>query len=185
MWLTTREICAELHCSTALLRSLRRRNKIRYLRIGNQYRYELPKPTEAQAVPAIERLPLLTCRELADVLGITYISVRVGIFEKRFHPTVVGKRRYFTILELHRILAHREGRKGQDKQKSSRILVDWVRHYLERDDVPVQVLDTLLKQAVKLQEPAQSEAVSKLWKLFDQVNAILQQIARESRGIPR
>ena len=183
MWLSGREICSELRISPAVLKSMRKTGRIQYIKLGVSYRYRLPEPSRLAPVPQLERIGMLTYDEMAEVLGITGTAVRVAVHEGRLYPLRIGKRRYFTILELRRTLAEREQRTGQGKRGVSKIIIGWVKRYLEEDDVPVQVLDDLIKEASKLPEPGRSQAISKLWSLFDQVNEILMAIRKTSRGL--
>ena len=41
-WLTTKKICARLDTSEPTLRKMRRNGGIRYIRVGQSYRYQLP-----------------------------------------------------------------------------------------------------------------------------------------------
>ena len=41
-WLTTKKICARLDTSEPTLRKMRRNGSIRYIRVGQSYRYQLP-----------------------------------------------------------------------------------------------------------------------------------------------
>ena len=178
MWLTSRELSEELHVSTKTIPKWRQQRKIRFIKLGNQYRYELPRPTEADIIPQIERIAFLNYAEVAQILGMRATSpVRLAVHEKRLIPVRVGRRKFFTVKEVRRFLALRENRRGQAKQYASRILLDWVRHYLIKDDVPVQVLDSLLKEAsAKLPEPERSQAITDLWNLFDSVDDIMRKI---------
>lgn len=180
MWLSSREICAELRISPITLSGLRKRRQIQFIKLGQQYRYALPEASRLAPFPQLERVALLTYQEVAQIVGLSTISVRVAVHDQRLATIREGRRNYVTILELRRFLAAREKRSGQAKRGVSKIIVAWMKEYLEKDEVPVQVLDRLLLEAAKLPEPGRSEAISRLWQLFDEVNAILRSI----RNIP-
>ena len=183
MWLTTREICSELRIRSPRLVTLRKLGKIQYIKLGTQYRYRLPEPSRLAPIPQIERIGMLTYDEMAEVLGLSREAVRFAVHVGRMHPIAIGRRRYFTILELRRILAEREQRTGQGKRGVSKLVVDWARRCVTEDDVPVEVLDGLLKEASKLSDPGRSQAISRLWQLFDEVNEILMTIRKVHRGL--
>jgi hypothetical protein len=181
MWLTSREICHELRISELVLTKMRKRRKIQFINIGSDktpaYRYKLPAPSAlADPVPQIERQGLFTYQEVAAILGMSQIGVRVAVSDKRINRVLVGKRGYITMLELRRVLAEREKRTGQAKRGVSNILVGWLREYLASEKTPTQTLQALIDEAVKLPEPERSKYITALWDYFDRVNALLDEI---------
>jgi hypothetical protein len=55
----------------------------------------------------------------------------------------------------------------------------WLKSYLESREIPVQVLDSLIKEAAAVPSERRSGYITKLWSLFDQVQAILKEIEKE------
>jgi excisionase family DNA binding protein len=189
MWLTTKELSHELRVSPTRVVLMRKRGQLAWINLGTgktpSYRYQLPKIHAANPVPAIERVAFLTTNEAAELLGVNRATVRSYIFTKTLKRVMVGKRAMISVAELRRFLAIREKRRGQDKQSYSPLLMKWLREYLDSKAVPVQVLELLLQEAVKVGEPEKSRYVTLLWDHFDKVNALLKEIEDKGRdGAP-
>lgn len=186
-WLTARELSSELHCSIPTITTLRQKRRLTYINIGTikcpQFRYQIPPHTPAQLIPEIERIGLLTYDEVGSILGINRDTVR-QMAKRRKIKTVgtSGNRRTISIAEFRRWLAERDKRSGQTKQSYSPILVEWLKSYLKTREIPVQVLDKLIREAATVPTDKRSGYITKLWNLFDQVNAILREIEQERNG---
>lgn len=180
MWLKGRELANELGISPCSVNRLRLRRKVPYINLGTaespKYRYQLPNPVETTGDGDIERAGMLSYKELATILGISCVNVRVCVSHGMYFPVQIGRRKYFTIKEVKRILALREKRSGQKRQDVSTVLVEWVRNYLAKDEMPVEQLSAMLADAGTLPEPQRSEVITKLWNLFDQVNELLKML---------
>ena len=121
----------------------------------------------------LEHVPLLSSREVAEVLGVKSGTVRQlkkrGRLEGK--PTPTGT--LYTVQELRRFLLRREG-KARGRKPYSPILGRWARGLVAQDtSVQAQVLDELLKQAVVLAEPLKSKYLVEVWRHFEAINSLL------------
>jgi len=181
MWLTVRELCNELHIHPQSANTLRRRGKLPYINLGSakhpNFRYQLPPHTPAAIVPEIERVAFLTYDEVGSLFGISRDGIRKMMTRKHMKATRLGKRSFVTVQELRRVLAIRDQRSGQAKQSYSPILMRWLKKYLESREIPVQVLDELVRTAAERAPLDQrSGYITRLWNLFDEVNALLKKL---------
>ena len=183
MWLTARELCNELHITPGTVTTLRRRRQLAYINLGTaklpNFRYQIPPHSPIQAVPAVERVAFLTHDEVASLLGVQRDAIRKMMTRKQLRATRLGKRSFVTVQELRRVLAIRDRRSGQAKQSYSPILMRWLKSYLESREIPVQVLDSLVRTAAERAPLDQrSGYITKLWSLFDEVNRLLREIEK-------
>lgn len=183
MWLTTRDISTELSISQMGVTKLRRRGKLAYINLGSakhpNYRYQLPSHTPEKAkTPPIERIGLLTYGEVGAVLGTSNMAVRKMVSRGELQVvSVVRKRKMVTVAELRRVLALRDRRSGQMKQSYSPLLMKWLKSYLASKTAPVQVLESLIKEAsAHAPLDQRSGYITRLWSLFDEVNGLLKKM---------
>jgi len=189
VWLTARELANELHIAPKTLTSLRRHGKVAYVNLGSvkypRFRYQMPARTPAQLQPApIERVGILTYAEVGAILGTNVLAVRKMVQRKDLaFVNTVGNRRMITIEELRRVLVKRDKRTGQEKRSYSPILVKWLRKYLVSGIVSHETLDALIREAAAVTSDRRSGYITRLWDLFDQVNAVLKAIEEERKGL--
>ena len=188
MWLTARELANELHLSDQSVTKLRRGGRLAYINLGTpknpQYRYQLPRHVpEKLRTPPVERIGLLTYTEVGHILGTSNMAVRKMVSRGELQVvSVVRKRKMVTVSELRKVLALRDRRSGQDKQSYSPILMTWLKHYLEKQTAPVEVLTRMIEQASAVSDfGRRSSYISQLWDLFDKVNSILAAAQKEQR----
>lgn len=184
MWLTARELSNELHIPIPYVTVLRRRRKLAYINLGSlkepRYRYKMPAATPAEIEPPIERIALLTYDEVAAILGLRRDAIRKIVERGDLKPaSTAGNRQLVTIAEFRRCLAIRDKRRGQTKQAYSPILMKWLKGYIETREIQFQVLDILVKEAAAVPSDKRSGFITRLWDLFDRVNAVLREIEQE------
>ena len=178
-WLTREQLALELGIVPLTVERFSRKGLIAALGEGVARRYLDPAPELRDLVSnnLLERFGFITGHELAEVLGVKYSSIRKAVQRRTMHAS--NKRRsrtdpyWFDRREVRRILAQRENLSGQRKHRYSRILVRWLRAWLAQQEASGEVLDTLIKRAVRLPDPERSDMVRRLWDLFDQVNNLL------------
>jgi hypothetical protein len=121
----------------------------------------------------LEHLPLLSGREVAEVLGVKPGTIRQSKKRGRLQGEVTPSGTLYTVQELRRFLLRRENKAGGQKL-SSPILGRWAQALVAQDSsIQAQVLDELLKQAVGLAEPLKSRYLVEVWRHFDAVNSLL------------
>lgn len=191
-WLTLQETALELRISPADVLRLVRDNRVAYIVVGNSENapnYRILDPSvslrEKLIEPAIERFPCISTSEVADIMGLDPASVRWHIMKGNLKGHKVGAGATCQVLhtpkDIRRFLARYEGRRGMAKHSYSKVIIRWMRSYFEEQFVPnAEVLQQLIDAAVILPEPERSSKISKLWKLFDEVNDLL----KECKGIP-
>jgi hypothetical protein len=119
----------------------------------------------------IEHVPLLSGREVAEVVGVTPAAIRQLKKRKQLCGTTVNHQMLYTAGEIRRFLLRRE---GHGRQSYSPILVRWLRGLVARDEhVTVQVLDEMLSQVAAIPEPEKSRYLIELWWHFDMANDLL------------
>src|SRR5579864_1610140 len=137
-WLTMAEVQAELRMGPDGVRALLKKNLLVGLNPGQQgtgWRILDPseKLREHLVEPGLERFPLITTKELAEVLGVTTITVTGHVYKKHLkpHPGYArnGSTVLFTPKEVRRFLAYRERRKGPGSRSYSKTLVRWLKGY--------------------------------------------------------
>jgi hypothetical protein len=87
----------------------------------------------------------------------------------------VGIKTLYTAGEVRRLLFKRERVSRQGARKLySPILAGWARGLAKQDEqVGVQVLDSLLRAAIPIPEPAKSQYIVEVWAHFDAINSLL------------
>ena len=188
MWLTARELSNELHIPYSRINSLRKQRRITYINIGSpkhsEFRYQMPEHVPAKIEPPIERVGLLTYTEVAEILGCTKMAVSKMFQRKAKVKASVGNRKMITVAALRELLARKDRRKGQTKKSYSPLLMKWLKAYLAGNTATVQVLDSLIKEAASVTSDKRSGYITRLWDLFDQVQALLGEIEKERNGAP-
>jgi excisionase family DNA binding protein len=185
-WLTLFDVCAELRLGrSAVLGMLRHRQLVgfRLPRCGRskwgEWRILDPSAALARYVSEsqrhIEHVPLLSTQEAAELLSVSPGAIRQLKRRGRLHGTKIGTATLYAPAEIRRFLFWRERRSRQGKRKMySAILVAWARGLAKQDEhVSVQVLDSLLRQAVAIPEPAKSQYIVEVWDHFDAINSLL------------
>jgi hypothetical protein len=185
-WRTLFEVCEELRLGPRPVRRLIRRGQLvgyRLPRSGRnqwgQWRILDPGAKFARYVDEVNRhvehVPLLSGREVAEVLGVTPNAVRQLKRRRRLRGTKVGMNTLYTAGEVRRFLFKRERISRQGARKVySPILATWARGLVKQDEqVGVQVLDSLLRAAVPIPEPARSQYIVEVWDHFDAINSLL------------
>ncbi len=185
-WLTIFDVCAELRLSRrAVLNMLRHRQLVGYRlpRSGRnswgEWRILDPSAAFARYVSEsrrhIEHVPLLSTQETAELLSVSPAAIRQLKRRGCLHGTKVGTATLYSAAEIRRFLLRREKRSRQGKRRVySPILATWARGLAQRDEnVGVQVLDSLLHQAIAIPEPAKSRYVTEIWEHFDAINSLV------------
>jgi hypothetical protein len=125
----------------------------------------------AEARRHLEHVPLLSGREVAEVLGVTPGAIRQLKKRKRLCGVALNHQTLYTAREIRRFLFRRE---KQGRQSYSPILVRWLRALVAQDEhVAVQVLDEMLSHVVAIPEPEKSRYLVELWWHFDMVNDLV------------
>jgi hypothetical protein len=182
-WLTATELAIELGIDHETVLALHKQGKI--AGIGTNaatMRYLDPGPELARQTQQkrLEYFPVITTRELAEILGISQGQVRkdaaYGVIEAtEIVPNGRGKRAFYDVATVRKILAEREKRRGPGRKTYSTILIKWVRGWLMSQKTQVQVLDELIRKvAAQVPDPEKTAMIKELWDLFDRVNEILE-----------
>jgi hypothetical protein len=185
-WLTLRETCNELRMGGRAVRSLIRRGQLVGFRLPKQgqnrfgaWRILYPGPRFARYLEEckrhVEHVPLLSGREVAELLAVTPGAIRQLKRRQQLRGTRVGMTTFYTVAEVRRFLFKRERVSRQGARMAySPILATWARGLAKQDEyVGVQVLDSLLREAVAIPEPAKSRYIVEVWAHFDAINALL------------
>jgi hypothetical protein len=188
-WITLDELQAELRVGLQTAKSLIERGLVVGLNTPSGWRILDPseKLREHLVEPELERFPLLTIKEVAEVLGLAPATVAGHVWNKRLKPhpgfNRNGANQLFTPKEIRRFLAYREGRKGPGNRSYSRTLVRWLKAYLAENSRSVaQELDAVIAEAVPLPEPERSKYISLLWEQFDRLQDLLKQVQKMKNG---
>ena len=179
-WLSVKEAAAEFRITHKRLLSLIRAGHIGAINIGTpeqpSFRILDPAPEIKRhliAIPQMEEFPVISSRELAELIGVSQEQIRWLVHQKMLVPTGKSRSLFFTAKEVRRYLARRERTAGQRKFTYSRILVDWMRDYIRELKPNGEIMNALINEAVDLPEPERSARITELWNHFDRVNAIL------------
>src|SRR5271155_2623822 len=182
-WLTLVELQSELRVGQKTAKSLIKKGLVVGLNTPSGWRILDPseKLREHLVEPELERFPLLTIKEVAEVLGVAPSTIAGHVWNKHLKPhpgfNRNGANQLFAPKEIRRFLAYREGRKGPGNQSYSRTLVRWLKAYLAENSRSVaQELDAVIAEAVPLPEPERSRFISLLWEEFDRIQDLLKQI---------
>jgi len=141
-------------------------------------------PLIAESESRIERIPLLSGHDVAEVLSVKPATVRQLKKRGHLHGYKAGNAIFYPAAEIRRYLREKERNKSAGKRLYSPILADWLRRLIEGDaEIDVQVLDTLLRQAVGLSEPLKSMYITKVWDHFDAINSLVQLAKNTGEGI--
>jgi len=179
-WVKKADLCRELGIGKHVAEKLIAQKKIREIVVSPTLKlYVLPELPPIQLDPPIERVAFLTLVEVGEILGLKRNGVKAIIHRNQLKThSGAGQRLYVSIADLRQYLAFRERRKGPGKTQYSPIVIKWLKQYLEKKKVEADILDELIRAASPLQDPERGIYASKLWTLFDQVNALLQEIEK-------
>ena len=130
----------------------------------------------------IEHVPLLSGREVAQVLQVTSSAIRQLRRRKRIEGQKVRKTVLYTAAEIRKVLFERERRSGRRKRTSySPVLVRWLEQILGANQwAEAEALNQLLWQTVTLPEPERCHYVVLLWEQFERLNEMIREI--KSKG---
>src|SRR5208282_6335766 len=195
-WLSMAEVQAELRVGPDTVKSLIKRGLLVGINAGeHSIGWRILDPSEKLrehlVEPELERFPLLTVKEVAEVLGVAPTTIAGHVFKKNLKPhhgfNRNGANQLFTPKEIRRFLAYREGRKGPGSRSYSKTLVRWLKGYLEEDSRAVaKALDELIAGAVPLPEPERSKYISRIWDAFDTVQDLLREVQKiRAQQVPR
>jgi hypothetical protein len=119
----------------------------------------------------VEHVPLLSGREVAEVVGVTPAAIRQLKKRKRLCGTTVNHQTLYAAGEIRRFLLRRE---KHGRQSYSPILARWLRGLVAQDKhVTVRVFDEMLSQVVGIPHPEKSRYLVELWWHFDMINDLL------------
>jgi hypothetical protein len=185
-WLTLFDVCAELRLGARAVLAMVRRGQLVGYRLprsgrnkGGQWRILDPGAKFARYVEEsrrhLEHIPLLSSREVAELLGVSTAAVRQLKRRRQLRGSRVGVATLYTAAEVRRFLFKRErGSRQGNRRMYSPILADWARRLARGDEpVDVQVLDSLLREAVPIPEPEKSQYIVEVWEHFDAINSLL------------
>jgi hypothetical protein len=188
-WLTFDEMCVELRLARKAVRNMLRSG----LLVGYQVPLRRRDPKSRGKMGAwrildpgakfaryleeskrhLEHLPLLSGREVAEVLGLKPGTIRQLKRRGQLQGQVTPSGTFYTLQELRRFLLRRES-KAEGRKLYSPTLGRWAQALVSQDaTVQAEVLDELLKQALGLAEPLKSGYVVEVWRHFDAVNSLL------------
>jgi hypothetical protein len=179
-WLTIDEASTELRCTRDAIMGLLASKQLVGVRTADGG-YRILDPAAAlrrnMLEPAFERFPFLSLKEVSEVTGLSFEAVRWYVRYKRLHAARIPNGPRYKVVavgELRRFLADYEKRKGPGRKTYSPIIVRWLKKYLAEDLKPnAGVLQELMEKVVVLPEPQRSIARARLWRLFDEVDALL------------
>jgi Helix-turn-helix domain len=187
-WLTMAEVQAELRVGKKTIYSLLKSGLLVGINAGEHsigWRILDPseKLRERLVEPELERFPLFTANEVAEVLGLATSTINGHVWKKKLRPhpgySRNGSTMLFTPKEIRRFLAYREERRGPGSRSYSRTLVRWLKAYLEENSKSVaKELDEVIAEAVPLPEPERSKYISLLWEQFDRIEDILKEVQK-------
>ena len=128
----------------------------------------------------VEHAPLLSSRELAEVLGVRPGTIRQLKKRGRIQGKKVGNTTLYTAAEVRRFVFNKKrGNERNGRQMYSPILAGWLRRILETDEcVAGQVFGELLEQVVPIPAPDKSGYIIELWHHFDAINDLLRYAKR-------
>lgn len=185
-WLTLFDVCAELRLGARAVRGMIRRGQLFGYRLprrgknkSGEWRILDPSAEFARHIAEsrrhLEHVPLLSTAEVAELLAVTPGAVRQLKRRRRLQGTKVGITTFYTVAEIRGFLFRRERRIRRGKRTMySPILATWARGLAEQDElVGVQVLDSLLSQAVAIPGPTKSQYIVEVWAHFDAINSLL------------
>ena len=119
----------------------------------------------------IQHVPLLSNREVAEIVGLTPSAIRQLKKRKGLSGITVNHQTLYTAGEIRRFLLRREKR---GRESYSPILVRWLQGLAAQDEhVTVRVFDEMLSQVVAIPEPEKSIYLTQLWWHFDMINDLL------------
>jgi hypothetical protein len=185
-WLTLQEICCELRMGGRAVLSLIRRGQLVGFRLPKRgrnkfgaWRILYPGPRFARYLEEckrhVEHVPLLSGREVAEILNVTPAAVRQLKKRRRLQGTRVGMATLYTAAEIRKFLFTRESRSRRGGTGMySPILAAWARGLAEQDEAAgVHTLDSLLREAITIPEPAKSRYIVEVWDHFDAINSLI------------
>ncbi len=190
-WLSFDDVCLELGLGSRAVSTL--------LRSGALVGYRLPRQGQRgkkngqwrildpghrfaryleESKRRIEHVPLLSGREIAEVLEVTPAAIRQLRKRKKIRGQKVGNTVLYTAAEIRRVVIQRDRRSRRGKRDSySPILATWVKRVLSGDQwVGAEALNQLLWQAVTLPEPEKTHYIVLLWQQCDLINELLRGI---------
>jgi hypothetical protein len=128
----------------------------------------------------VEHVPLLSSRELAEVLGVTPGAIRQLKKRGQIHGKKLGNAAMYSAAEVRRfVFSKKRGSQRNGRQMYSPILANWLRGVLEEDEhIEAQVLTELLERVVPIPAPDKSGYITELWHHFDAINDLLQSAKR-------
>jgi hypothetical protein len=188
-WLTFDETCMELRLGGRTVRNMLRTGQL----VGYQVTLRRQDPKSRGKMGAwrildpgakfarylkeserrLEHVPLLSGREVAEVLGLKSGTIRQLKKRGRLQGTAASNGTLYAVEELRRFLLRRES-EAEDRKLYSPTLGRWAQGLVAQDaTVQAEVLDELLKQAVGLGEPLKSRYLMRVWLHFDAVSNLL------------
>lgn len=147
-----------------------------------------PAPALRQQLvePAIDRFPLISSIELAEVMGVSRESIKWYVFQGTLHPHQHGNQGVastFTAKEVRRFVmaggARGVGNPKRDKKIYSHAIVRWLKNYLSQELRPADAIQELIRDLVPLPEPQRSQTIAAVWGHIDAINAILTEAAKK------
>lgn len=121
-----------------------------------------------------EHVPLLSGREVAEILGVRPSAIRQLKKRHRIEGKLVGRTTVYSVEAVRHLLKQRERKIASDRKLYSPTLATWARGLVSQDSsLQAQALDEMFRQLVRVPEPAKSRYILELWQLFDAVNSLL------------
>ena len=182
-WRSLAEVCCELRLGPKAVLGMLNSGQLKWFRLRSRngrgrLRILDPSPQLVRHVQEsqrhLEHVPLLSSREVAEVLGlqpsaIRQIKRRGGVQGRR-----VGKTTLYTVDEIRRLFRARTRKSERGRHEYCPILARWLRSILEDDRyLAGDILIELIQQAVRLPAPRKSRYVTELWRHFDAINSLL------------
>lgn len=189
-WLTVKEAAIELRVTTAQIKRMMSMGQLQFMRMGakNEVRILDPAPALKQSIhePRLERFPLITAQELAEVLGLSGQVIKWHVFQGnlKYTENKRGRLALYSPKDVRRFLALREKRKGHSKFSYSETIVTWLREFVADCSRPNgEVISSLIRDAVALlPEPERTQAISKIYGCVELVNHIIRDAKSKKSG---
>lgn len=180
-WLTVKEAAIELRVTTARIKRMMSMGQLQFMRIGTQGEVRIldPAPALKQSIneTRLERFPLITAQELAEVLGLSGQVIKWHVFQGNLTYTENqrGRLALYSPKDVRRFLALREKRKGHSKFSYSSTVVEWLKEFVADCTKPNgEIISSLIRDAVALlPEPERTQQIAKLWAAVELVNRII------------
>lgn len=192
-WLTFDDLCFELRLPPKQVKKLIKAGRLvgictgkkmnletdwRYLDPSDKYKKMLEnqvKNLNNLHNSDLLELPLLNPAEFAAIAGITAVTIRGLIFNKKLNPLKIGKYSYFSPAQVREFLLRRERKEPRSRRARCELLLRWALAQLEKNQeeilTPEQIenddlLESTMARLLRLKEPERTRAIQEFWRRY-------------------